>query len=162
MLRVILLSVVALSLLVSSSYADKVLVRVYFENPEHLKTVVGEFEDVAGWGGNRYADIVVRSEQVGELKALAPNHEILIPDVDAHMRSAGVLGVGGAYHTYEEMYAEMDSVTTANPTICQLDSIGHTYEDRAIWAMKISDNVGTTEDEPRVLYLGNHHAREVI
>jgi hypothetical protein len=28
--------------------------------------------------------------------------------------------------------------------------------------MKISDNVGTTEDEPRVLYLGCHHAREII
>jgi hypothetical protein len=162
MLRVILLAVVVLSLLASSSYADKALVRVYFDNPEHLKTVVGEFDDVAGWGGNRYADIVVRSERVSELKALAPNHEILIPDVDAYIRSAGVLGVGSAYHTYEEMFAEMDSVTTANPAICRLDSIGHTYEDRAIWAMKISDNVGTTEDEPRVLYLGNHHAREII
>jgi hypothetical protein len=162
MLRVIVLTVVALSLLISSSYADKVLVRVYFDNPEHLKTVVGEFRDVAGWGGNRYADIVVRSEHVSELKALAPNHEILIPDVDAHMRSVGLLGVGSAYHTYEEMYAEMDSVTSANPSICRLDSIGHTYEDRAIWAMKISDNVGSTEDEPRVMYLGNHHAREII
>jgi len=162
MLRVVLLSVVALSLLVSISYADKMIVRVYFEGPEHLKTVVGEFRDVAGWGGNRYADIVVPAERISELKALAPNHEILIADLDAHMRQAGVLGVGGAYHSYEEMYAEMDSITAANPTICHLDSIGHTYEDRAIWAMKISDNVGTTEDEPRVLYLGNHHAREII
>jgi len=162
MLRVILLSVVALSLLVSSSYADKVLIRVHFDNPEHLRIVVGEFEDVAGWGGNRYADIVVGSERVGELKALAPNHEILIPDVDAHMRSMGVLGVGSAYHTYEEMYAEMDSVTTANPSFCSLQSIGTSIEGRDIWAMKISDNVGTTEDEPRVLYLGAHHAREII
>jgi hypothetical protein len=56
----------------------------------------------------------------------------------------------------------MDSVATANPTICKVESIGLSIEGRDIWGMKISDNVTVTEAEPRVLYLGCHHAREVI
>ena len=31
-----------------------------------------------------------------------------------------------------------------------------------MWAAKISDNVGTDEDEPEVLFIGQHHAREHI
>ena len=31
-----------------------------------------------------------------------------------------------------------------------------------MWAVKISDNVGTDEDEPEVLFIGQHHAREHI
>jgi hypothetical protein len=31
-----------------------------------------------------------------------------------------------------------------------------------MWAAKISDNVTTDEDEPEVLFIGQHHAREHI
>ncbi len=157
-----LVCAILLLLTVSFSHAGKTLVRVYFDGPEHLKAVVSEFEDVAGWGGNRYADIVVPSDRLGELSLIAPNHEIRIRDVDEYMRRQGVLGVGSTYHTQEETYSDMNDVATANPGICSLTSIGTSHEGRDIWAMKISDNVGTTEDEPRVLYLGCHHAREII
>jgi hypothetical protein len=160
--RLIVLAMVALLASASVSFAGKSLVRVYFDNLEHRKTVISQFEDVAGWGGLRYADIVVPTERLGELDLLAPNNELLIGDIDKHMRDMGILGVGSAYHTQEETYADMDSVATAYPSICQLQSIGTSHEARDIWALKISDNVGTTEDEPRVLYLGAHHAREII
>jgi hypothetical protein len=162
MLRTASLLLLALLVVVSSAAAEKALVRVYFEDLDHVREVVGTFDDVAAWHGKRYADIVVPAERVGELKNLAPQHEILIPDVRAHMEQRGILGVGSAYHTQEETYADMDSVATAYPGICELQSIGLTHEGRDIWAMKISDNVETTEDEPKVLYLGAHHAREVI
>ena len=68
----------------------------------------------------------------------------------------------GMYHTY----AEMESVLTAweglYPSICQLDSIGSSIEGRAIWMLKVSDNVTVDEAEPEVLYMGNHHARELM
>jgi murein tripeptide amidase MpaA len=162
MSRVAVLTIALVFLFVSIACAGKVLVRVYFDNPDHLKTVVSEFEDVAGWGGKRYADIVVTSEEMPALKAIAPNHEILIHDVEEHMRQVGVLGMGGAYHTQEETYADMDSIAQEYPTICMLTSIGTSIEGRDIWAMKVSDNVTVTENEPRVLYLGCHHAREII
>ena len=142
--------------------ANDILVRVYFDNFEHLRNVVSQFEDVASWGGQRYADISLPQEQFAELVAVAPNYEILVPDIQKEVESLGILGVGSAYHTYEEAYAEMDSVADAHPSICMVQSIGQSIDGRQIWAIKISDNVAVTEDEPRVLFMGNHHAREYI
>ncbi len=148
--------------LASNAFSGKMLVRVYFDDLEHLKAVVSRFDDIASWGGNRYADIVIRSEDLSLLNAIAPRNEIIIHDIEKHMAEVGVLGVGGAYHTQEEVYAELDSISNAHPDICKLESIGLSIENRDIWALKISDNVEVTEDEPRILYVGCHHAREVI
>jgi hypothetical protein len=65
-----------------------------------------------------------------------------------------------AYHNYTEMSNEIQSVASANPSIVSRFSIGNSYEGRAIWAVKISDNVATDENEPEVLFVGLHHARE--
>lgn len=146
----------------AAASANDVLVRVYFDDLTHLKKVVSSFDDVASWGGRRYADICVPEGRFAEFEAIAPNYEILIPDIQRNAEELGILDIGSAYHTYEEAYAEMDSVADANPTICLVQSIGQSIEAREIWAMKISDNVGTAEDEPRVLYMGNHHAREYV
>ena len=48
-------------------------------------------------------------------------------------------------------------------TICSifsLFSLGTSYGRRTIWAGKISDNVGTDEAEPEVLFTHHQHARE--
>lgn len=156
------LTALVLAFGVQVANANDVLVRVYFDDLEHLKKVVSQFDDVASWGGRRYADISLPQERFGELEAIAPNYEILIPDIQKQIETMGILGVGSAYHTYEEAYAEMDSVADAHPTICMVQSLGPSLEGRQIWAMKISDNVTVTEDEPRVLYMGCHHAREYI
>jgi carboxypeptidase T len=65
-----------------------------------------------------------------------------------------------AYHNYSEMVSEIQAVASANPAITSLFSIGKSYENRDLWAMKISDNVAADESEPEVLYVGLHHARE--
>ena len=54
MRRLITLAVVALIASASVSLAGKSLVRVYFDDLEHRKTVIVQFEDVASWGGKRY------------------------------------------------------------------------------------------------------------
>ncbi|MCA8953280.1 MAG: zinc carboxypeptidase, partial [Planctomycetes bacterium] len=41
-------------------------------------------------------------------------------------------------------------------------SIGTTIENRPIWMVKISDNVGVDENEPEVLFDALHHAREPL
>lgn len=154
-----------LVVLASSAFAstgEKSLVRVYFDNLEHRSAVLKEFDDVAGRANSRFADIVVPGDKMAELMALAPDHEVLIADVEQLMRDRGVLDIGSAYHTYEEVNAEMDSIEALYPSICQVDSIGDTWEGRTIYGIKVSDNVATTEDEPRVLYIGLHHAREII
>ncbi len=70
--------------------------------------------------------------------------------------------VDSAYHNYAEMSAEILTVANAHPEIVSQFSVGLSYEGREMWAVKISDNVGTDEDEPEVLFIGQHHAREHI
>src|SRR5262245_39066123 len=64
------------------------------------------------------------------------------------------------YHNYNDLTAEVLAVAARYPQITQLFSIGLSYEGRDLWAMKISDNVQTDEDEPEVLLVGHYHARE--
>jgi hypothetical protein len=64
------------------------------------------------------------------------------------------------YHSYAEMSAFLDGVESAHPGIARKLSIGQSYQGRPIWALKISDNVGSDENEPEVLFTGQMHARE--
>ena len=56
-----------------------------------------------------------------------------------------------AYHNYAEMRDDILAVANAHPDIVSRFSVGQSYEGREMWAVKISDNVGTDEDEPEVL-----------
>jgi carboxypeptidase T len=65
-----------------------------------------------------------------------------------------------AYHTYDEMVAEIAQVAAAHPAIVKLFDIGRSYRGRTLWAAKISDHVTADEDEPEALFVGHYHARE--
>jgi len=75
-------------------------------------------------------------------------------------RAADFPTADSAYHNYAEMASATQSVANANPSIVSRFSIGNSYQGRAIWAVKVSDNVGTDENEPEVLFTANQHARE--
>jgi hypothetical protein len=64
------------------------------------------------------------------------------------------------FHSYTEIAAETAAVAAAHPDIVQRFSIGKSYQGRDLWAVKISDNVATDENEPEVLFDGSHHADE--
>ena len=64
------------------------------------------------------------------------------------------------YHNYAEMVAEIQDAEADHPNIVDVFSIGKSYQNRNIWAAKISDNVADDENEPEVLFDGLHHARE--
>src|SRR5688572_13051165 len=65
-----------------------------------------------------------------------------------------------AYHDYAEMVAEIQQAEADHGAIFDLFAMGTSYEGRTIWAGKISDNVGTDEAEPEVLFTHHQHARE--
>lgn len=75
-------------------------------------------------------------------------------------RASDFPATDGAYHNYNEMAAETATVAAAYPALVSRFSIGTSYEGRQIWALKISDNVVTDENEPEVLFTANQHARE--
>ena len=64
------------------------------------------------------------------------------------------------YHDYAEMAAEVAAVATARPALVQRFSVGRSYQNRELWAAKVSDNVAADEAEPEVLFTCGQHARE--
>ena len=69
------------------------------------------------------------------------------------------------YHTVEEIYSYLDSLDNLEELDgwYHLDTIGYsTQENIPILAVRISDNADTKEDEPRVLFVGQVHAEEIL
>lgn len=71
-------------------------------------------------------------------------------------------GSMGGYYTYAEMVIKIGNLANAYPAIVDTFSIGRSIEGRAIWCVKISDNVLADEAEPEVMFNGLQHAREAI
>ncbi|MEV4280709.1 M14 family metallopeptidase [Actinoplanes xinjiangensis] len=80
--------------------------------------------------------------------------------VEPVLRTLDFPPADSAYHNYAETIAEINAVVAAFPAIASKRVLGKSYQGRDIVAVKISDNVGTDESEPEVLYDANHHARE--
>lgn len=73
------------------------------------------------------------------------------------------LGSMGGYFTYSEMLTILDNMAAQFPNlITAKQAIGsfNSNEGRPIYWLKISDNPGTDEPEPEMLYTALHHARE--
>lgn len=117
-------------------------------------------------------ELVIDGVQLPLLLAIAPSaqfvergrpyHEIeteqmLVPGVD--------IDVG--YYTVAETLAEMDALVTAHPTLARRVDISAlpggqlTHGGRALFALKVSDNVANDEDEPAFVIAAQHHSREL-
>ena len=69
------------------------------------------------------------------------------------------------YHSVEEIYGVLDSLDQIEEIsdYFYLDTIGFsTQENIPILAVRISDNAHMKEDEPRVLFIGQVHAEEIL
>lgn len=69
-------------------------------------------------------------------------------------------GVWDAYPTYSAYVDLMYQFEAAYPDICDVFSIGTTYEGKELIVAKISDNLTTDEDEPEFLYTSTMHGDE--
>ncbi|MBN1465708.1 zinc carboxypeptidase, partial [candidate division KSB1 bacterium] len=68
----------------------------------------------------------------------------------------------GLYHTWAEVENDLTSLAASHSGIAAVTSIGTSLQGRALWAIKISDDVNVDEDEKVIVLLGAHHAREWI
>ncbi len=77
-----------------------------------------------------------------------------------YTREFGTGSMGG-YYTFEEIVEHLNELSNNYPNlVSEVQSIGQTLEGREIWSVKLSDNPNFDEDEPEMLYIGLHHARE--
>jgi len=106
-------------------------------------------------------DYVLAEATPAEKKAIEKKLGITI--AEPTQLEAGTLAfpsADSAYHDYAEMVTEIQQAESDHGAIFDLFSMGTSYEGRTIWAGKISDNVGTDEAEPEVLFTHHQHARE--
>src|SRR4051794_2955832 len=89
-------------------------------------------------------------------------HRLLPPPRRASRRLKNFPTADSAYHNYAETVSELNAIAndTNNAGRVTLFSIGRSFEGREMWALKISDNAGTDESEPEVLFTAHQHARE--
>ncbi len=166
-----------LLLIITNSLLAEEKFVIRFNNP--TREIVNEFSleefDIASFNPGIYLDLVVNETQYREIKARG--YEIEITQTESQLRENMIAGRDlDGYRTYDDVLAELQQIELDNPNICKLYDIGESqgkiysdagnsnYDDyyHEVWALKVSDNVETEEDEPCVYFMGAHHAREPI
>lgn len=143
-------------LLLQAAWAERSIVKVYPQDKEEWRRVL-KTEDLDDLGqGPGYLTIVTNPEQMKRLERAGCRLEMVMEDVSKIQRPKGGL------HSFAEMRTILENLAAAHPAIVRLDSIGNSWEGRPILCLKISDNVNSTEEETKLLYMGLHHAREWI
>jgi murein tripeptide amidase MpaA len=163
----------ALAFLLAASAPGAVikhLVRIDLAGKAGITDLLALHPDIAAYRAGDYLEAVVTDAELDRIEGLGYAARIEIYDLTGHFQNE-INGDGnlGDYTTYDEMVPLLQLAEARFPDICRLYDIGDTWEktqgiaDRDIWALKISDNPGFEDpDEPEILFVGNHHARELI
>ena len=137
------------------------IVRVPYKGRAVLKALVDQNIDILSLGRDGYFDVAADAQELEFLRTLGvPISVIRTPDMVS--MAAQLDDSLGLYHTYGEMESTLTALETAYPGLAKLDVMGTSIEGRNIYVLEISDNVLVSEDEPEVLIMGNHHAREIM
>lgn len=91
------------------------------------------------------------------------NYKIYLRKSVRSIESAGSVNQAlkwDTWPTYLQYDSIMRSFVTLYPSLCRLDTIGTSNYGKLILALKISDNVASKEDEPKVFYSSTIHGDE--
>jgi len=89
-------------------------------------------------------------------------------DIQKEQQQAEPTLLPAGYVDYPAIIEQLYLWESAYPTICKVYDLTTCYdlnttcEGRHLYAIKISDNVALDEDEPNVLIVAAHHAREIV
>lgn len=160
----IIISIIILACAAASAATHErpMLVRVSLQQQDAIEKLrIGSYDILSVVKGES-AEIIADDAEYGSLQAAGLNPSVIHEDLVAFYQSRYPLGATmGGFPTYAEAIVFMDSLHTLYPTLTTArDSIGNTYQGRALWMMKISDNPDVDEDEPEVFINGLIHARE--
>ncbi|MEO0211746.1 MAG: M14 family zinc carboxypeptidase [candidate division WOR-3 bacterium] len=148
-----------LSALVVAPLFGDAIVRVYGTETEILAALMAtESKGLDRVGGKlgQYTDFWIHNDgQMMTVRSLGLPVKIIDPNPKATLEKADV-----SYMTWAQILTFLQNKATTYSNICVLDTIGWTYQGRPILMLKLSDNPTQDEDEPEVLVMGLHHARE--
>ncbi|MBM3314543.1 hypothetical protein FJY71_01690 [candidate division WOR-3 bacterium] len=66
------------------------------------------------------------------------------------------------YHTYQQVRDSLRALALRRPGICRLETLGYSVQNRLLLGLRVSDNAGARENEPRVRFDGNIHGNEKL
>lgn len=148
------------------------LIRISCESPEILeKELREEFYDIIGSQSPNTLDLVVSLKEIEILEEKGLKYSIIgkgKPLNQRHLIENQNKQLPEGYPGLEEIYQTMDSIADAYPSIVQKYDLTQyyeldpTFEGRHIFVLRISDNPWIEEDEPDIMIVSNHHAREVV
>jgi carboxypeptidase T len=171
-MKKVLLFILGLVCIAAVQAQERFVARITSPQAVELSGFLKSGYDIAAFSPGQYIDLVIDRQEYQKL--LTQGLSLTITQTETQLKENLVAGKSLAgYRTYSDLYAELLSIQAAHPTICKLYDVGdsrgkeyngaaYTYYKHDIWAMKISDNVETEEDEPGIFYMGEHHAREPI
>ena len=158
------------------------LVEVTVRGPAQMQRLLALDLDLASCSlpmpGQRRVEVITFPGDLARIQQAGFATSVLVADLEAaHAQALAAQPVGlpdtltpaigqgsmGGHYTLQEMEAILDAFALQHPTRCSAKtSIGTTIQGRPIWMVKISDNVGSDEGEPEVLFDALHHAREPL
>lgn len=145
-----------------------ILVNVQTAEPGEVRALVDMGLDIWEVRDGRVV-VLVTQDELTEILQLGFASEIVEPNVyellePARRREVAIAAdpneTEGRYHSYEEIVGGLYELLPSG--VAHVESIGTTIEGRDIVAVKISDHPGIDEEEPELLFVGCHHAREWI
>jgi hypothetical protein len=161
---------VVLSLLTTLAGAKTSIVRVFALDYEELYRHIrfkGSSIEIASASPGEHFDLIADQADIELVIGCGLRTEVVVEDVEHERELARQSGRGkarptafGQYRSYAEIVTILRGLASSFPDICRLDSFGPTHQNRWSYGLKISDNPGLDEDEPEVLIVGVHHARE--
>lgn len=137
------------------------------------------FEVLEGSVAKSQVDAIVTLKELKSLQQRGLNLEVIAlgqpfqnhPDampLDAVKLDSTALVPPSGYKNLAQVMQELNAIAALNPSIAKLVDITERYnqpttiDGHHMYAIKISDNVNQTEDEPTSLIVSNHHVRELV
>lgn len=130
--------------------------------------------DICAYHPGKYLDILLDDALMQSLIADFPSLHVTQTEAQLKANLLPERDIPG-YRDYQEMLDDLLLLQAQYPALVQLSQIGETWGaqyaatnsayqnfNQQLWAIKLSDNVATTEDEPAFYFVGAHHAREPI
>jgi len=154
--------VVTLLVVPTLAWAGRSLVRVPLKGTRIIERLRMYDAEILAVGKDGMIDALVDDARLKDVMSMGVPVSVM-PAGDAALPPLDLDANLGLYHTFAEMESLITTWETDFPGICDVFTIGSSIEARPIYAVKISDNVSVDETgETEVLYMGNHHAREIM
>jgi len=136
----------------TSTEESKILIRI--DTTQGLPIIPSTMEIVSGHPGS-YIEVITAEQELDYFSDQHISYTIKDTNLDAN-----TISTIDSYPTLDEFEDQLVTIASNFPEITSLFSIGKSYEDRDLWCLEITDNPGQEEQEPEVLFMGVHHARE--